>query len=90
MTKKEKRSSEIFADENREIFQEKVKFGKFSTDGEHFSETGGKSETEGKCIIASGGMDAPAMTNSHAHTHTPTFILHGAWFAYIYLAYSYM
>jgi len=34
---------------------------KFSTEFEKFSEIGGKSETGGnaKCIIASGGMDAP-------------------------------
>jgi len=28
-----------------------------------FSETEGKSETGGKCIIASGGMDAPGRTD---------------------------
>jgi len=47
------------ADENREIFREKVKFLKFSTESEIFSKIGGKYETEGKCIMASGGMDAP-------------------------------
>jgi len=59
MTKK--KSSEILADENRKIFREKVKFGKFSTESENFSEIGKKSETEGKCIMASGGMDAPVL-----------------------------
>ena len=39
MTKK--RSWEILADENRKNFREKVKFGKFSTESEIFSETGG-------------------------------------------------
>ena len=43
------------SDENREIFLEKVKLGKFSTESEMFFEIRGKSETEGKCIIASGG-----------------------------------
>src|SRR6218665_2894228 len=47
MTKK--RSSEILADEN----------GKFSRKSQNFSKIGGKSETGGKCIMASGGMDAP-------------------------------
>ena len=46
MTKK-KRSSEISADENQEIFREKVKFKKFSSEFENFSKIGGKSETEG-------------------------------------------
>ena len=57
MTKK--RSSEILPDENGKSFQEKVKLGKFPTESEIFSEIGGKSETERKCIIASEGMDAP-------------------------------
>jgi len=35
------RSSEISADENREIFREKVKFVKFSTESENFSKIGG-------------------------------------------------
>jgi len=38
--------------ENREIFGEKLKLGKLFRNR-------GKSETEGKCIIASEGMDAP-------------------------------
>ena len=38
MTKK--RSSEISADENQEIFQEKVKFLKFSSEPENFSKIG--------------------------------------------------
>ena len=56
MTKK--RSSEISADENQEICLEKVKFLEFSSEFEHFSKIGGKSETGGKCIMVSGGMDA--------------------------------
>jgi len=55
-----KRSSEILADENRNIFQEKVKFWKFPTESENLSKIGGKSETGGKFIMTSGGMDASA------------------------------
>jgi len=55
MTKK--RSSEILADENHEIFREKVKLRKFSTESEIFSKIGGKSKTGGKCIMVSEGMD---------------------------------
>ena len=40
MTKK-RRSSEISADENQEIFQEKVKFRKFSSESEDFPKIGG-------------------------------------------------
>src|SRR6218665_3152122 len=40
-------------------FWEKVKLGKCFTESEKFSEIGRKSETGGKCIFASGGMDAP-------------------------------
>src|SRR6218665_3831764 len=64
MTKKI--SSEILADENRNIFREKVKFGKFSTESEHFSETEENLKQRGKCIIASEGVDVPSLT------HTPT------------------
>ena len=35
-----------------------MKFGKFFTESENFSEIGVKSETGGKCISASDGMDA--------------------------------
>src|SRR6218665_157063 len=42
MTKK--RSSEILVDENRKMFWEKVKSGKFSAESEKISEIGGKSE----------------------------------------------
>ena len=56
MTKK--RSSEISADENQEIFREKVKFKNFSSKFENFSKMG-ESETGGKCIMVSEGMDAP-------------------------------
>ena len=57
MTKKVIRN---FGGRKSEIFREKVKFGKFFTESEIFSETEGKSETWGKCIIASGRMDASA------------------------------
>ena len=49
------RPSEILADENRKRFRKKMKLGKFSTESEKFSESAGTPETEGKCIIASGG-----------------------------------
>ena len=47
------------ADENREIIWERVKLKKFPRESENFLEIAGKSETRGKCIIASEGMDAP-------------------------------
>jgi len=50
-------------DENREIFREKIKLGKFSTVYENFLEIGGI-RNGGKCIIASGRMDAPVPTHS--------------------------
>ena len=37
------------------FIREKVKFRKFSTESGNVSKIGGKSETEGKCIMASGG-----------------------------------
>ena len=46
MTKE--RSSEILVDENRNIFLEKVKFGKFSTESENFSETRGTPKQGGE------------------------------------------
>ena len=52
------RSSEILADENREICREKVKFLKFSTVWKFF-ENRGETWNRGKCIMASEGMDAP-------------------------------
>jgi len=58
------RSSEILAVENREIFQEKVKLSKFSTEFKTFF--GNREENlkqRGKCIIASGRMDAPGFEN---------------------------
>jgi len=55
-----KKSSEVLADENQEISQEKVKFLEFFSESENFSKIGGKSEIGGKCIMVSGGMDAPA------------------------------
>ena len=39
---------------------DKVKWRKFSVESEKKFGIGGKSETGGKCIIASEGMDAPA------------------------------
>ena len=45
MTKK--RSSEVLADENQEISQEKVKFLEFFSESENFTKIGGKSETGG-------------------------------------------
>ena len=59
MTKK--RSSEIFDDENGEIFREKVKF---STESENFRKIGENLKQGRKYIMASGGMDAPG----HEHT----------------------
>src|SRR6218665_1893830 len=57
MTKK--RSSEFLADENPKIFRETATFRKMF---KFFLENrGGKSETGRKCIMASGGMDTPAM-----------------------------
>jgi len=57
MTKK--RSSEILADENREILLEKVKLGNFSTESEMFFGNRGKIWNRGKCIIASEGDGRP-------------------------------
>jgi len=55
---KQKRSSEIFAYINPKILSE--------TESEIFFENRGKSETGGKCIIASGGMDAPALVKGYS------------------------
>jgi len=56
-----KRSSKISADENQEIFQEKVKFWKFFSESEIFSKIWGEIWNRGgKCIMVSGGMDASA------------------------------
>src|SRR6218665_2818490 len=49
-----RRSTEMLANENRNFFWEKVKLGK------KFSEIGGNLKQRGKCIIALGGMNAPA------------------------------
>ena len=48
----------MLADENQEIFREKVKFLKFSSKSENFSEIGGKSETGGNASWSQ-GVDAP-------------------------------
>ena len=58
LTNKEKRSSEILADENRKIFREKVKFGKFSTESEIFLKLGGNLKQR-EMDHGLGGMDAP-------------------------------
>ena len=74
-----KRSSEILADENQKIFREEVKFGKFSTELENFSETGGNLKQGGNhhCLR---GMDAPVCTYTHTYTnirmHTHTYRVH--------------
>src|SRR6218665_2505875 len=57
MTKKS--HQKFLADENREIFREKVTFLKFSTESEKFSKIGGKSETGRKMHHGLRGMDAP-------------------------------
>ena len=57
MTKK--RSSEILADENQEIFREKVKLRKFSSEPEIFSKIGGNLKQGGKCIMVSEGDGRP-------------------------------
>ena len=44
---------------------EKVKLLKFPMESEKFSEKGGKSETGGKCIFASGALDAPAQADKY-------------------------
>src|SRR6218665_2574342 len=70
MTKK--RSSEILTDENGKIFREKVKFLKSPRKFKKFSKTGGKSETGGKCIMASGGWTPLAISHDnkwHAYSY---------------------
>ena len=52
MTKK--RSSEILADENREIFPQKVKFRTFSTESDNFYKMGGNLK-QGECILGNLG-----------------------------------
>ena len=48
------------ADENGKFCREKVKFLKFSRKSKNFSKIGGENLKQGgKCIMASGGMDAP-------------------------------
>ena len=53
MTKK--RSSETFADENRNFFWKRSNMENFRRSLRNFSEIGGNSETRGKCIMASWG-----------------------------------
>jgi len=55
-----KKSSAILADENRNFFLKRGNREKFGRSQRNFSETGGNLKQGGKCIIASGGMDAPA------------------------------
>ena len=58
-------------DENGKFFREKGKFVKFSRKSQNFSKIGGNLKQGGKCIMASGGMDAPAfsryLVNSSLH-----------------------
>ena len=56
-----KRSSEILADENQEIFREKVKFRKFVTESEIFRKQRGKSETRGEMHHGLRGDGRPCM-----------------------------
>ena len=58
-----KRSSEILADKNRKILLGKGQIGNVFHGVSNFFKTGWNSETGGKCIIASWGMDAPAHWN---------------------------
>jgi len=56
--KKEKRSSEIFADENWKIFVGKGQIGEiFRGVWKFFSEIGGKCETEGNALLPESGVD---------------------------------
>ena len=59
MTKK-KVVRNFLADENRKVFREKVKSGKFYA--ENFFGNREGNVKQGKCSIASGGMDAPERT----------------------------
>ena len=62
-------------DENGEMFLEKVKFYTFSK-VRTFLKIWGKSETEGKCIMASEGMDAPDGYCAGVSRRTPQNIQH--------------
>ena len=44
-----------FGDENQDIFQENVKFLKFSSESDNFWKIGGNLKQGGKCIMVSGG-----------------------------------
>jgi len=54
-----KKRSEISTDENQEICREKVKLWKFLVEPENSLKIGGNLKQGGKCIMVSGGMDAP-------------------------------
>ena len=47
------------SDKNLKLFQEKVRFVKFSRESENLSKIGGNLKQGGKYVIASGGKDAP-------------------------------
>ena len=66
-----KRSSEISADENQEIFQGKVKFLTFSSEYENFSTIGGKSETGGKMHHGLRGDGRPCPLPRGRHKRMP-------------------
>src|SRR6218665_3582496 len=60
----EKRSSEILADENGEIFREKVKVRKFSIESENFSKIGGNLKQRGSATWSQRGW-TPLCAQSH-------------------------
>src|SRR6218665_3287004 len=62
-----KKSSEILADENQEIFREKVKLRNSCTESEIFFKIWGESETEGNASWSQRGMDAPGRGNQLIH-----------------------
>jgi len=65
MTKNKKVVRNILADENGKFFREKGNFLTFSRKSKKNLKIGGKSETGGKCIMASEGMDAPGCSAVH-------------------------
>ena len=73
MTKK--RSSEISADENQEIFPEKVKFWKFSSESQNFSKIGGNLKQGGNASWSQGGMDVPGSTHPNIKHLIPSLQL---------------
>ena len=59
----------------RKIFREKVRFLQFFRKSENVSEIGGNSETGGKCIMVSEGMDAPGCNNNNNYIPLHTLFL---------------